>query len=227
MIENLPVWIELLFVLTFLSTLAFFHFSNNKPTLITLIILIWSVLQSIAAYKGFYRNTSTIPPRFILIFLPTTLFIIFGCLPRNFSWIMKNRNLLYSTLLHSVRFPVEIVLFYLFSYHMIPQIMTFEGLNFDILVGLIAPIIGLLYWKGKLSNQLLLLFNVVGLIMVTTILTIALLSSDLPFQQFGVKQPNRAISYFPFILLPAAIVPMVMYTHISDIIKLRLALKKV
>ena len=53
------------------------------------------------------------------------------------------------------------------------------------------------------------------------ILVNGLLSSELPFQQFGFEQPNRGINFFPFVLLPATVVPIVIWTHLSDIIKLR------
>ena len=47
-----------------------------------------------------------------------------------------------------------------------------------------------------------------------------ILSSELPIQMFGFEQPTTAPNYFPFILLPATIVPIVIYTHLTDIIKL-------
>jgi hypothetical protein len=46
-------------------------------------------------------------------------------------------------------------------------------------------------------------------------------NTELPFQQFGFAQPNRAVNYFPYVLLPDTIAPIVIWTHISDIIKLR------
>jgi hypothetical protein len=49
------------------------------------------------------------------------------------------------TLLHIIRIPVELGLYWLFIYKAIPQLMTFEGRNFDILVGLTVPF-DLLLW---------------------------------------------------------------------------------
>jgi hypothetical protein len=61
---------------------------------------------------------------------------------------------------------------------------------------------------------------VIGVFFVCFILINGILSSELPFQQFAFEQPNRAVNFFPFILLPAVIVPIVIWTHITDIIKL-------
>ena len=77
----------------------------------------------------------------------------------------------------------------------------------------------------KASKKTLLVWNIIGLILVLFILFNGILSSELPFQQFGFEQPNRGINYFPFILLPATIVPIVIWTHLSDIIKLKKEIK--
>jgi len=225
MIENLPNWIALTFIVTCLLTIGLFHFSNGKPKRLTLLIIIWSVIQSILAYIGFYQITDTIPPRFGLVLIPTTFLIIYGLLPRQQRWFLKQRETKISTFLHSVRLPVEIVLFGLFTHKMIPELMTFEGRNYDILMGITAPIIGYLFMVEKASKKTLLVWNIIGLILVLFILFNGILSSELPFQQFGFEQPNRGINYFPFVLLPATIVPIVIWTHLSDIIKLKKEIK--
>ncbi len=48
-----------------------------------------------------------------------------------------------------------------------------------------------------------------------------MLCTKLPIQLFAFDQPNRGVSYFPFVLLPSMIVPIAMYAHITDIILLR------
>jgi hypothetical protein len=225
MIENLPHWIETLFLLTFVATVVLFYVSNSKPKKLLFFIIIWSILHSVLAYNGFYKITNTMPPRFALILLPTILLIIYGLFPKQMDWVVKNRNTTLSTFLHTVRIPVEIVLLYLFLNKMIPELMTFEGRNFDILVGISAPIIGFLVLKNKISKKVLLLFNVIGLCFVLFILINALLSAETPLQQFGFEQPNKAVFHFPFILLPAVIVPLVIYTHLSDVFKLKRELR--
>jgi branched-subunit amino acid transport protein len=104
---------------------------------------------------------------------------------------------------------------------MVPELMTFKGRNYDILVGISALLVGLLVFKKHVSTQGLLLWNVVGLFFVCFILINGILSAELPFQQFAFDQPNRALSYFPYVFLPAIVVPIVIYTHITDIMKLK------
>lgn len=225
MIENLPNWIDLTFAAACILTIVLFYFSNGKPKKLTLLIVAWSVIQSFLAYIGFYQITDTMPPRFGLVLIPATILIIYGLLPKQRRWFFEKRDSKTSTFLHSVRLPIEIVLFGLFTHKMIPELMTFEGRNYDIVMGITAPIIGYLFMKQKISKKILLAWNVVGLILVLIILFYGILSSELPFQQFGFEQPNLGINYFPFVLLPATIVPIVIWTHLSDIIKLRKEIK--
>ncbi len=225
MIEDLPIWIDLLLLITCLLTIGFFYYSNGKPKRLTIVLILWSVVHSALAYNGFYQNMVAIPPRFGLVLIPSLLFIIYGLLPGQHEWLLKARNTKISTLLHVVRIPVEIVLFALFIYKMIPELMTFEGRNYDIIMGVTAPVIGYLFLKKKIGSKGLLVWNIIGLILILFILLNGILSAEFPFQQFGFEQPNRGILYFPYVLLPALIVPIVIWTHLSDIIILRKKIK--
>jgi len=220
MIDHLPAWIEVLFILITLVTIGLFYLANGKPRAVVLLLLLWSVIHSLGAAFGFYQVTDTIPPRFGLILIPAIVISIIGLSSRSMSWISERRNSTISTLLHMVRLPVEIVLFSLFVHDMVPQLMTFEGRNFDIIIGISAPIVAWLLWRHKLSERALLVWNTVGLVLVLFIFINGMLSAELPFQCFAFDQPNRAILYFPFILLPATIVPIVIWTHLSDMILL-------
>ena len=225
MIEGLPQWINILFIITCVMTVILFYYSNGKPKLLTLLLILWSTIHSLLAFNGFYENTIVTPPRFALVLIPSVFVIIFGLLSKRKEWFLKARETRISTFLHIVRLPVEIVLYGLFINEMVPELMTFEGRNYDIIMGITAPIIGILFLRGSIGKKSLLIWNFIGLVFILFILINGILSSELPFQQFGFEQPNRAIIYFPFILLPATVVPIVLWTHLSDIIKLRKELR--
>ena len=220
MIENLPNWIEWLFVLTSVLTIGLFHFANGKPNQLTFIIIIWSVGQSILAYSGFYQKTEVIPPRFLLVLIPILVFTIFGLTKKRRNWIVQNRLTEASNFLHTIRLPIEIILYYLFLNNMMPELMTFDGRNFDIFAGLTAPIIGILWLKKIIGRTTLIVWNVIGLFLILFVFANGILSSELPIQMFGFEQPTTAPNYFPFVFVPATIVPILIYTHLTDIIKL-------
>jgi hypothetical protein len=114
--------------------------------------------------------------------------------------------------------PVEIVLLWLYQAGQVPQLMTFEGRNFDILSGLTAPVVAWLAFRGgKVNRPLLIVWNLFALALLLNILTIAVLSLETAFQKFAFDQPNRGVLYFPFVWLPAIIVPIVFVSHIISL----------
>ena len=64
---------------------------------------------------------------------------------------------------------------------------------------------------------MILLWNFIALVLLINIVVNAVLSAPFPFQQFAFDQPNIAVLYFPFVLLPAFIVPIVLFGHLVSI----------
>jgi hypothetical protein len=216
--QNLPVLISIVFMfITFVTVYLFYKAANcHKPTLWVLIG--WLLLQTAIASSGFYTVTTTLPPRFLLLVLPPILFIALLLATVKGNKYLAGLNVHYLTLLHTVRIPVELVLFWLSIYKVVPQLMTFEGRNFDILSGITAPFIFYFgFVKTKLSIKLLLLWNIGCLFLLVNIVATAILSAPFPFQQFAFEQPNIAIIYFPFNWLPSVIVPLVLLSHLVSI----------
>ena len=148
------------------------------------------------------------------------LIIVLFTTPKGRAFI-DNLSLEKLTLLHIIRIPVEIVLFGLFLQKTIPQLMTFEGRNFDIMAGITAPIMYfLVFVKHRMSRKTLLFWNFVCLVLLLNIVINALLSAPLPFQQFAFEQPNIAILYCPFNLLPSVVVPLFLFAHLVAIRRL-------
>ncbi|MGK0495554.1 MAG: preprotein translocase subunit SecY [Maribacter sp.] len=77
-----------------------------------------------------------------------------------------------------------------------------------------------LWLKKTIGGKSLLALNVLSLLLVLFIFANGILSSELPIQMFGFEQLNKALNYFPFILLPATVIPIIIYTHLTDIITL-------
>jgi hypothetical protein len=216
--KNLPIYISLFFVLTTLLTIWIFYTATKKSTVTIIILISWSIFQSLIALTGFYTATTAMPPRLPFLSVPPVIFIVLLFISKRGRTYIDGLDPKILTLLQIVRIPVELILFCLFLTKAIPQIMTFEGRNFDMLAGLTAPFIFYFgYVKRKLNKNILLIWNVICLALVLNILSIAILSAPLPFQRFGFDQPNIAIFYFPFILLPCCIVPLVILSHLATI----------
>ncbi|MCF6348312.1 MAG: hypothetical protein L3J20_08445 [Flavobacteriaceae bacterium] len=214
------------FILTTLITLwFFFKASNNKKILYG--ILVWTTIVAILGLLGFYQKAGTFPPRFIFLLVPGVIFVLLLLLNKKSRNFMDNLNLKWLTLLHTIRIPVEIVLYYVFLERLIPDLMTFDGYNYDIISGLTAPIIYYLVFVVKVLNKkALLIWNFLALALLINILTIAILSAQTPFQKLAFEQPNIGVTYFPFVWLPAVIVPIVLFSHLSSIRQLFVSQKE-
>ena len=220
MIAHLPMYVNIVFILTTLLTVFLFYKAGSRSKISLGILVLWLLLQAVLSYVGFYTVTNTTPPRFILLALPAVLLIIYLFLTAKGRVYLNNLDAKTLTLLHVVRIPVELCLYWLFLHKSIPQLMTFEGRNFDILAGLTAPVIFYFgYVKNKLGKTVLLLWNFICLGLLLNIVINAVLSAPSNFQQFAFEQPNTAILYFPFVWLPCCIVPLVLLAHLVCIRK--------
>lgn len=216
--DNLPIHIHLTFIVITLSTFGIlFYFLKIKQGVfnwkIAAIVILWLILQTVLSLSGFYETFDLKPPRFLFVIMPALVFVTLR--------IIKGRNLPaveYIGYIHIVRIPVEIVLYWLADEKVIPEIMTFRGRNFDIFAGIILPVVTYLYYERNLiTKNALLIFNIYGLASLVNIVGHGVLSAPTPFQQYGFEQPNIAIFHFPFIWLPAFVVPSILFAHLSTL----------
>lgn len=227
MITDLPFYVVVIFVVTTLFTAVFFlkiiassRPDRRMPIWALLLLVSWMALQAILGWQGFYRAYDAVPPHMPLVILPPLLLISYCFIAHRQA--IQNLSLRKMTFLHTVRIPVELVLFWLAHHHHVPTLMTYEGRNFDILAGITAPIIGQIAFRsGYVHKRLLLSWNILSLLSLINIVTHAILSMPLPFQQFAFDQPNIGVFYFPFIWLPSVIVPAVLFCHLAAIYQLR------
>ena len=193
--------------------------SAKKTTAI--IALAWLAVQGAVAASGFYLKTDMLPPRIVLALLPPVLFILaLFVLPRGRAW-MDALDLRALVLLHVVRVPVEFGLHALYLHGTIPELMTWEGRNFDILSGATAPLIALIAFRNERPNKgLLIVWNLFCLGLLANVVFYGVLSVPTPFQRFGFEQPNVGLLHFPYIWLPAFIVPTVLLAHLAAVRRL-------
>ena len=187
------------------------------------VILIWVVLLTIFSLKGFFSQINQLPPRpvfAILIPLPIVLLVAFS---KTGTQLLQRVPQHWLVFMQSFRIFVEILLWVAFLLGKLPIQMTFEGGNLDILSGLVALPIGYYLLKNKShSSKLTLAYNVIGILLLINILTIAVLSMPTPFRYFMNEPSNTIVGQFPFIFLPGVLVPIAYSFHIFSLRKLSL-----
>lgn len=179
-----------------------------------LILTIWIVLISIASLSGFTSNFDSLPPRPAIFIVVPAIALIFILRARQTKQILQSIPPQYLINIQIFRVPVEILLWFLLLSGVTPIQMTFEGRNFDILVGLTAPIaVYFTFSKGRFNRKLAIAWNVFGLLLLANILIIAILSMPTPLRMFMNEPANTEVGKFPVIFLPAILVPIAYYFH--------------
>lgn len=200
------------FLLITAAALLLLFLITEKNKKVLTISIVWLAIIAALALSGFFKDFSSPFPRLFLGVMPTIIALLY--LSKSIVPSEKNYSLLLC--LHTLRIPVEISIFLWYTHKLVPKIMTFEGANFDILIGISAVIILWMNWRNKKVNATVLkIWNVIGIIFLLNIVVIALLSTPIKFQQFGFDQPNIAVLQFPFVFLPTFIVPLVLMSHIA------------
>ncbi|MBR2649047.1 MAG: hypothetical protein IKD55_09410 [Sediminibacterium sp.] len=213
-----PIYVYLTFIVTVLVAYFIMIKAAGFKKIFMVVIAIWIALQVLISLTGFYTNFKAMPPRFSLLLLPPLLSLVYTISTKKGSAFLRSFDLKILTIFHIIRIPVELVLYWLFLHKAIPDLMTFEGRNFDIVSGLTAPLVYYFaFIKKRVGRTALILWNIICLLLVINVVVTSILSFPTSFQQLAFDQPNIGILYAPFILLPSFLVPMVILSHASSI----------
>ncbi len=176
-------------------------------------LAIWLVGVSVLASQGFFSDFSTLPPKITLTLMPPMIiWLVITIRSKTLKLILDKIPPHWIIGLQSFRIFVELILWKQFLEGLTPIQMTFEGRNFDVLVGLSAPIIAYLYAKkGRAFRKVAIIWNIAGMALLLNILVVAILSFPTKFRYFMNEPANTLVAEFPVILLPAFLV-MIAYT---------------
>lgn len=215
---NVPVYLSVAFIFLSLLTMLLFYKATGYSKKALGLMLAWSIITSVMAHQGVFHDVDAMPPKFFFALGPFIIFTLIMFNVKSGQEFIDRLDLESLTILHVIRIPVEIGLFYLFIFKTIPEVMTFEGRNFDIIAGITAPIVYFfVFLKQIWSSKVLLIWNILCLGLLINIIFHGVFSAPFPFQKFGLDQPNLALINFPFSLLPFIIVPIVIFSHLAAI----------
>lgn len=233
MLYFLPINIQVFFIFVTLAAVYGCYYCLNKSAEQPIAARRWHIVAAMGAWllvqggltlAGLYRNYPTaLPPLLVVLgIFPTIVVMLWLVLTQKGRHFLGGLPLRQLTLLHSIRLAVEIGLFMLYKNGFVPQSMTFEGVNADILMGITAPIVAWLAFSGQqlIRPTLLLYWNIAGVLLLFNIVLHAILSAPSPLQQWAFEQPNVAILHFPVSWLPTFIVPVVLLSHVAAVMKL-------
>src|SRR2546430_2379371 len=95
----------------------------------------------------------------------------------------------------------------------------------DMAVGLAAPVVGYLFYKGSRWSCLgVLSWNIAGILDLVVAVATGFLTSPGPFQALALDTPNELITAFPLVLVPLYAVPLSILLHLAALKRLKVEL---
>jgi hypothetical protein len=95
----------------------------------------------------------------------------------------------------------------------------------DVAVGLAAPVVAYLLYKGDRWSCLATLnWNLLGILDLVVAVAMGFLTSPGPFQTLALEDPNTLITAFPFVLVPLYAVPLSILLHLAVLKRLKASL---
>ncbi|MBK6696603.1 MAG: hypothetical protein IPG50_31100 [Myxococcales bacterium] len=178
---------------------------------------LWLAVTAAVASTGFFTAWDARPPRLVFAPLTALFLVVVASRTEAFRRALRGAPLTWPVLLHTMRVPIELGLWALCVAGELPKQMTFEGRNFDVLVGLTAPLVALLVARGTWGARALLAWNLASLALLVNIVAIAITSIPGPLHLDWPGVPNTIVARWPFVWLPAFFVPLAVFGHVISL----------
>lgn len=219
--ETVPTYSPITFGVSVLIALVFIWLSHPKDKIPLMFWLLMGAIGSYLVWEGAQLDNSQLATRLLYVTLPATLLpllYLFTSRGRRMLHIINDEFLHYT---HTLRLAIAFVLLWLHKSQLMPADLTFEGWNYDIIIGLTAPLVAHIgYTQKMLTRNIIIGWNVIGILFLLNIMMHAALSVPGPLHLINHDMPNVAILHFPYQLLPTLVVPILFYCHIVAIVRL-------
>ena len=178
----------------------------------------WLLILAALAMLEFFTDFQNWPPKIMVAVIPPVALIVYLLFSKRFSRFLKHLPENWLLYLQTFRLPLEIVLWLGFLGGFFPFQMTFEGFNYDIIVGLTGYMAGLVFFGHHRYRRFeAIIWNGFGLILLINIIVISFYSTPSPFRIFMNEPANQMIAYFPFIWIPGFLVPLALALHLFSL----------
>ena len=173
----------------------------------------WMAITWVAAASGILRKWEQTPPPFA--------FLVIAIIALGFAIAFSRFGIRLATtlplwvlvLVQGFRLPLELAMHGMYTRDIMPMEMTYTGLNFDILTGILALVVGVLAARGIVGRGIIAAWNVLGLALLINVVVVAILGTP-RFHYFGNESLNVWVTYPPFVWLPTVMVLAALAGHL-------------
>ncbi|MEJ1934744.1 hypothetical protein WDZ92_31475 [Nostoc sp. NIES-2111] len=194
---------------------AGFRWLPRRPAaLLAAGLVAWFALVGWLSLSGMMADTTLRPPAILYMAVPFAALVILLAIGRPGAILAAALPLPVLIGAQSFRIGAEWLLHRLWQEGLIPRMLTWEGANFDILVGLTAPVAALVASRARMGLQLALAWNLAGLALLANVVVRAILSAPGPLNLLATDLPNRLPGLFPYTYLAGFLAPLALVLHV-------------
>jgi hypothetical protein len=211
-------------VVVLLGFLAVLHVVWHSPAraggeaCAAIVALAWAALTAGLAAAG---RLSFSPPTVLAVLLAGFVLSIAFALSRTGRKLATTLPLWLLVGFQAFRLPLELLMHRAYEEGVMPVQMSYSGLNFDIITGATALVLGIALAMRHVPLVWVRAWNALGVLLLLNVLSIALLSAPIPIRVFMNEPANVWITRFPFVWLPAILVQAAIIGHVLVIHRLR------
>jgi hypothetical protein len=176
-------------------------------------MLAWLALTAALPASGVLARQGP-PPPLVLFFVGCNVLAIVLAFSRVGARFAAGLPIAALVGVHGFRLPLELVLHRWYAEGAIPVQMTYEGHNFDIVTGVLAIALWLVARRRALPRSAVVGFEIVGLGLLVTVGTIAVLSAPLPLRRYTDGPPLVLALYFPYAWIVSVCVAGALFGHL-------------
>ena len=227
--EDVPGYVAGTFIAIVIALLGFIYYAvsyatpgkkNITSSLVITILVAWIFTICVLVFDGFYTNLSGIPRIPIAAGIAFSSILFVFIIPRSRAVIAK---MPITTLhyIHIVRIPLQMVLWWLAISKAMPMDVTFEGSNLDIISGISAPFAAVFLVGSRTQNRIGAIFwNLMSVALLFLFVRMAIGYTPYFYTPSLTDVANLAVFFFPYILLPTFIIPVLVFSHLVSLLQL-------
>ncbi len=196
-------------------------FGNGKTrrvvTGVFIALCIWLLITGALAHGGFLAVWHARPPRLPAIPMLALIAIVLINRADVFRKLLDATPRHWPVAMQTFRIGVELAFWGLYASGGAPEQVTFEGRNFDVIVGLTAPFVAFAIAKLNLKPSVVIVWNVLGILILSNTIVTTLSSMPGPLHINWPGMPFTAFAAWPFVWVPAFLAPLAIFIHVFSI----------
>jgi hypothetical protein len=215
--EQASTWVELGFVVLPILMLALGLWAVRRVAperfvLSTAVVTGWMALWGVLAAAGVLSRFELRPPPMAILIACTLIAGFWFGFSALAGRLADGLPLWTLVLVQGFRLPLELLMHQAAVEHVMPNVLSYTGYNFDIVTGASAFIVAYALRRGA-PRAIAFVWSCYGCLCLVAITIIAVLSSPM-IAYFGPHELNGWVTHLPFVWLPSVLVAFALAGHI-------------